>query len=444
MKGGTTMKDSYFSPIKNPMTIISLFVGLVEVVLSVSLFALSDNLKSVIVWFIVLFPTLNAIAFFIVLCLFPQNFYGPHDYHDDQSYLSSLHLGSNANGKPASDQSEGIINTDLNSQQSLTDNVETSSAEENTWFRNFFDGKYEKAIELLHEEISKSSSDREKIGLKSVLGHMKSKLDFQGGTAYLQELIHQFPTDFPPYYWLCRTYLINDMPEKALEFANKGLSLSQEKESLIGVKVECLIQQGRIDESVAWLEKSISEDPSQIKYYSELTEILIKRDLKLAEVWFRKALSVSPKNELILQAYARFLLDNNRNEEALYRYTILTDIAPKDPSYLTLLGNVYLQLGLNNKAFELYEKANNLAGEKQAWIIANIGNLYANRGFYSKAIIVLNKALSLTPNDEYSHGRLAYAIKGETEENNKGAELIKKGQQINLEQEQLTLATSLN
>jgi tetratricopeptide (TPR) repeat protein len=442
VKGELNMKDSYFSHIKNPMTIISLFVGLVEVTLGLSLAALPDGLKSVIVWFLVLFPTLNAIAFFIVLIRYPQNFYGPRDYQSDQSFLSSLQVrGSITAGKPASDRLDAPNEAALDNQQSLPVQTDTSSQEEKSWFRFMMDREYEKAIDLLNDDLAKAKSDSERMGSRLLIGHIRSLMDFQSGTAYFQELIHEFPSEESPYTWLAYSYLSNGMPEKCMALVDLGLSRVQEKAPLKVARARCLVRLGHAEEAVTMLEESINDSPSEISYYTELIEIVVKQDPNSAETWYRKGLSVSPRNETLLSEYAKFLSENNRKEEALYRYRTLTDIAPKNTTYLTLLGNVYLDLELNNKALDAYEKANSLGNESEGWIIANIGNLYKNRGFYSKAITFLNKALSIRSDDEYAHERLAAAIKGQAEENNKADELAMKGQQNSLAQERLASAS---
>lgn len=66
-----------------------------------------------------------------------------------------------------------------------------------------------------------------------------------------------------------------------------------------------------------------------------------------------------------------------------------------------------------------------MAKGKQAWIIANIGNLYRNRGFYREAIHYFNRALDLMPENEYAHERLAQSMKLRDEEEKKFAELSK-------------------
>lgn len=82
------MKQQYFSPIRNPMTIILLFIGLTEIGLGIAFSKAPENVRSPIIWFMVIFPFVYAIGFFLVLFFQPQNFYGPADFRSDEGYLA--------------------------------------------------------------------------------------------------------------------------------------------------------------------------------------------------------------------------------------------------------------------------------------------------------------------------------------------------------------------
>jgi tetratricopeptide (TPR) repeat protein len=77
-----------------------------------------------------------------------------------------------------------------------------------------------------------------------------------------------------------------------------------------------------------------------------------------------------------------------------------------------------------DKALIRYKKANELANQKEGWILANIGNIYNNQGFFTEAILYLKKSLEITPDSEYSHDRLAKALKSKAEEDKKEDEIL--------------------
>lgn len=78
--------------IKNPLSIIALFVILIEGVVSATLCSkvLTENQRSWLILFCIIFPVIVLVFFFIVVWYKPQNLFGPLDYDDSKLYLKSL------------------------------------------------------------------------------------------------------------------------------------------------------------------------------------------------------------------------------------------------------------------------------------------------------------------------------------------------------------------
>jgi tetratricopeptide (TPR) repeat protein len=140
-------------------------------------------------------------------------------------------------------------------------------------------------------------------------------------------------------------------------------------------------------------------------------------------------LDVSEGSEDVLVEYAEFLSGNGYIAEAILRYRDLVNQRPDNPHYRTLLGNVYLVADLNSRAFSAYQAASTLAKDKQGWILANIGNILKNRGFYAEAIKYLQKALELEAGSQYAHERLAQAQQLEVDEGKKLESLLAEARQ---------------
>lgn len=80
---------SNFGTIKNPLTIIAIFAGIVEVSSTGVLPFLSESTQEVYIWFLIGFPSLLVISFFLTLNFNNTVLYSPSDYKEDESFLKS-------------------------------------------------------------------------------------------------------------------------------------------------------------------------------------------------------------------------------------------------------------------------------------------------------------------------------------------------------------------
>lgn len=78
--------------VRNPLSVIALFVLLVEAIATVTLINVSshDLIAIPLVWFIVSFPTLIAFLFFFTLWWRHQYLYSPMEYRSDESFLTAM------------------------------------------------------------------------------------------------------------------------------------------------------------------------------------------------------------------------------------------------------------------------------------------------------------------------------------------------------------------
>jgi tetratricopeptide (TPR) repeat protein len=79
--------------VRNPLSVIALFVLLVEAIATVTLIQVRDQREVALplVWFVVLFPTMIALLFFSTLWWRHQFLYAPTEYRSDESFLTAMH-----------------------------------------------------------------------------------------------------------------------------------------------------------------------------------------------------------------------------------------------------------------------------------------------------------------------------------------------------------------
>lgn len=76
--------------IKNPLTVIGLFAALAEVAMAASMFALPPDLQHIFMWFVMAFPLLLVLLFFITLNFNPKVLYAPSDYQDETNFVQII------------------------------------------------------------------------------------------------------------------------------------------------------------------------------------------------------------------------------------------------------------------------------------------------------------------------------------------------------------------
>lgn len=91
---------SAINHIKNPLTIIGIFAGIVEVSANLVLPFLDSPQQETYIWFLMLFPAALVLCFFGTLNFNHVVLYAPSDYKDDKGFMQ-------ANGKLDNNAVEG-------------------------------------------------------------------------------------------------------------------------------------------------------------------------------------------------------------------------------------------------------------------------------------------------------------------------------------------------
>lgn len=78
--------------VNNPLTIIAIFAGLAEVASIFALRYVNPELQYIFLWFVMCFPVLLVVLFFLTLNFNPKVLYAPSDFKDDESFLQTLNV----------------------------------------------------------------------------------------------------------------------------------------------------------------------------------------------------------------------------------------------------------------------------------------------------------------------------------------------------------------
>lgn len=81
--------------INNPLTIIAIFAGLAEVAGTVALGFLAGETQQIFIWFVMLFPAVLVLLFFLTLNFNAKVLYAPSDFKDEKNFLNTLGVSKN-------------------------------------------------------------------------------------------------------------------------------------------------------------------------------------------------------------------------------------------------------------------------------------------------------------------------------------------------------------
>lgn len=76
--------------VSNPLTIIAIFSGAAESFATLALVALPTEIQKQFVHFVIWFPVLLVVLFFLVLVFKPLVLYAPSDWRDEDKFLTAL------------------------------------------------------------------------------------------------------------------------------------------------------------------------------------------------------------------------------------------------------------------------------------------------------------------------------------------------------------------
>ena len=83
--------------VSNPLTVIAIFAGLAETMAAIALVRLPPEIQHIFVYFVMFFPLLLVLLFFIVLYFKNTVLYAPSDFENEDNYLEANALRDNIN-----------------------------------------------------------------------------------------------------------------------------------------------------------------------------------------------------------------------------------------------------------------------------------------------------------------------------------------------------------
>lgn len=182
-------------------------------------------------------------------------------------------------------------------------------------------------------------------------------------------------------------YLLNDDFDAALSELDKVVDAEGVYETMLfTLKGDAYRSKGLLDKAMEEYSKALTEDISWAPAYHGIgVTYMLKRDIKHAEEYFKKALESESDNVFVLSDMSDLMLIKKESPEKAFAYAEKA-ISKKPPFYQPYLamGNVILFQGKERDAEGFYQEAIQ-RGAKEYMVILNKARIYHLRGEPEKA-----------------------------------------------------------
>ncbi len=285
------------------------------------------------------------------------------------------------------------------------------------WFNSYYSGDYDGASEILLERIKDEQDPKKRFELECCLGQVYVVQDEQKGVDYFEKILKTKDTAATCYGHYALGFSFAGNYTEAQKVLSRGIRAFPDEVLLLVQQGSNLHRQGLHEEAADILLSAINRYPKEVRSYATLAMLLAELEMKEEAITCcQVGLALCPPHTVLIEKYIDLFSGNEASKERMSGYMRLSEICEDNSSYWALLGNEYLHHGFNDLALEAYKRGETLADEKEAWILSNIGNILINQGFLSHGAEYLQRALAIDPESQYSHERLAIALKLEQEQ----------------------------
>jgi len=282
------------------------------------------------------------------------------------------------------------------------------------------------AIAKLEDRIGKEEDTDKLFHLKSWRAYCHLRINPRVGVKDLEGVFADLPDSPELHLQIANMFSWEEYDEKAIKVLETSVQKFSERTDLKVRLAELYKRASGKNKAIEYLSSLQPEE--NIPIALALSEIYEgDKSYDLARNIIHKAYMSFPNDEFIRYRYAKICIEIGEPKAALYLFNGLSSDFPKKTEYPGYISNCCVLLDLNDFALTYLKKANELSGGKEQWIIANIGNVYKNRGFYTESLKYFEEALTIDKGHEFTHDRMATALKKKTEERDQYEKLIVEG-----------------
>ncbi len=226
------------------------------------------------------------------------------------------------------------------------------------------------------------------------------KEDFENALKYFTSLTEENPENRFGWLFLAVIYNRQNKFEQSSNVLENALNILPRDADLLSMYGSTLSQQGRDQQALKPLEKSLELDQENISTISSLAAVYDKLQMwNKSDSLYINALKKEPDNALLLNNYSYSLAQRNLQlEKALDLVTRALELDPGNSAYLDTKGWIYYKLGQYDQALEFIGKALE-SREESAEVLEHMGDVYFKKGQPEQAKKYWQQALEKDPSN---------------------------------------------
>ncbi len=426
--------------IKNPLTIIAIFAVIAEISGTVVLPFINVEHQELYIWFLIIFPLVLVITFFLTLNFNHKILYAPSDYRDEDNFIKSLQKESiiEKARKIKTTTMEKAAEPPIKANEEEDRTTKEEEVQEQNWWPKtttaFDEGRVDDAKDIFNDYALKEQDSLKLQWNKTLFLYLLfTEGKDNSAIEQLENLANASTNDKSKYKtlkWLSFCLRDGSQTDKEIEIWRKSINSFRSGNIITNASVDlayALDRAGNVREAkdllVSRLE-SVSTSEEKAKIYSALSQI--EKSLgnnRLAIYCKDKSLELDPNNRDELFNAAYNASKEGVDDLSISNYITLLRIDENNSIALNNLGVQAKEADLQLKAVEKYKKASSY---DNTLAMANQGFLLVNSGFLEEAEVIAKKALQMENPHENVHLLFTRISKLKKEQDEKWDKLISK------------------
>lgn len=267
--------------------------------------------------------------------------------------------------------------------------------------------QYEEALSELQRRKNYSNfPENLDLNMSSILIDMGEK---EKGIAKLKQMVHQYSSSNA-----AQTLALIYFEEKDYNSADHWAALvnpnSEIYEQALMLRLQMFVEQELYSQAITLLTSHIDNyDPAPAMFGMLASLYINNEQYEDAEITYRASLDLFPGDSDISYEFALFLDRQNRINEALAIMELVLEADPENADALNFIGYTWADNSINlEKALEYTIKASQLK-PNNGYIRDSVGWCYYRLNNFSQAVIILEEAVNLAPDDPHIQEHLGDA-----------------------------------